>query len=494
VRAQIARTLLLLGVAGALSGPSAVIAQVVERVGSSDVSVDRRLSRLLAGDPLVVARDTTLTPSDTVPRSVLVLDATLIHEGTILGDLVIVDAGAFVRPGSMVRGDLVNVAGGLYRSELSVVHGRIVDLAAARYRVVREEGRLIIEAGAAESPLTLDGFRGVHIPTYDRVNGLTLAVGASYRLPRIGDVTSRIHAEAGWQTERGEPLYAASLATRWDAFVLSGGHERRWATNERWIRGDLNNSISYTWGGRDYRDYHEVERSWVDLAREIGDEAKSLFAIVGLRAQIEDATTLEGGDPWHVFGDSARPNRVIDDGRTSSLVGHVDVTWTGQTTAFQGGVEYEAARTWEGGAFDFDRLRVRGEWEMQALADHMLEVELFYQQPLRGDTLPRQRWSFVGGSGTLQTAEFAEFLGDHVAHVETKYVIPFPERVAVPVLGAPDLQLIHAAGMAWLEGDDAGLRQEVGARLQFFGFYLRYMLEPSDPDNADLDIGVSWPF
>ena len=48
--------------------------------------------------------------------------------------------------------------------------------------------------------------------------------------------------------------------------------------------------------------------------------------------------------------------------------------------------------------------------------------------------------------------------------------------------------------MAWTDAEARDLRQEVGVRLQFFSLYFRYMVEPSDPSNADLDIGLAWPF
>lgn len=466
----------------------------VETVGSSDVAVDRRLARLLDADPLIVTRDTTVTSGDTLRGPVLVLDATLVLEGVVTGDLVLVDAGAFVRPGALVRGDLVNVAGGLYRSEIARVGGTILDLPTARYRVVREPDRIVIEAWGGPSPLELDGFKGFQPPAYDRVNGLTAVWGARYQLPRLGDVSPSIHGEAGWLTERGEPTYGLSARVRWLATAVEGGYEKGWATNDDWIRGDLNNALNYAWDGDDFRDYIGSERRWVGLFQELGDEAKRFFGVLGIRGQVEDATSLRGGEPWHLWGGDVRSNPAIDDGRTTSVVASFDLEWHGLQTDFEGEVEYEAAREWLDGAFAFDRVAARGDWAMHALADHTLEIEFFLQQPLGGGVMPRQEWSFVGGSGTLQTVEFARFQGDRVAFVESKYIIPMPDRVALPLLGAPDLQLIHAAGMAWTEGEDATLEQEIGARLQFFGVYLRYMLAPGDIDNNKLDLGLSVPF
>lgn len=465
----------------------------IERVGGSDVAVDRRLDRMLAADPLIITRDTMLAASDTIRRSVLVLDATLILEGVITGDLVLVDAGAFVRPESVVQGDLVNVGGGLYRSQLARIGGEILDLPLADYRVVRETDRLVIEA-SGESPLVLDEFSGFHPPTYDRVNGLTVTVGAAYRLPRLGDLTPWVHGQVGWITERGEPTYGADLRLEWAPMAVFGGFRKGWVTNDEWIRGDLMNSLNYLWDGDDFRDYHSAEQAWVGVSRAFGDEDKNLFGLLSVRGEIQDAESLYADEPWHLLGDSVRPNPAIEPGRTSSVIGRFEGEWLGLETALEGWVEYESAQDWLDGEFTFDRVSLGGDFAMHALADHTLEIEFYGQLPVSGGPLPPQRWSFVGGSGTLQTLEDAEFYGDHVTYVESKYIIPFPERVALPIIGAPELQLVHAAGMAWFEGDDRDIHQEIGARLQFFAVYVRYMIAPGSDRDPKFNVGVSWPF
>ncbi len=480
---------------GAAQEPGAGIEREVELRGSSDVALDRRLARLVAADPLIITRDTTIARGDTVPRPVMVLgEVTLILEGVLLDDLVLVQAGAFVRPGAVVGGDLVNIAGGLYRSEIATVRGGIIDLPVAPYEVVEEEGRLVIVASGAPSPLQLDGFRGLRQPTYDRVNGVTVVGGATLWLPMVGSVQPWVRGRAGWRTEPGDPVYGAEVGGRFGANTLAGGYERASATNDDWIRGATMNSLNYLLSGKDYRDYYEARRAWAGLTRRFGDEAKSLFAVLGARFQVEEARSLQGGEPWHILGDSVRTNPPIDDGRITSAITDLTVEWLGLETAAEGTVTFEQAMDAVDGAFSFSRVTLDLDWAMHALFNHTVEIELHAQAPVSGGTLPRQRWGFVGGSGTLQTLDFAAFYGDHILFVETKYIIPMPPRLAIPILGAPDFQLIHGTGMAWTDGEERRLRQEIGARLQFFSLYFRYMLDPSDPANGDLDIGLGWPF
>jgi hypothetical protein len=484
---------LLAGAALATLSADGVSAQEVVLRGAADVAVDRRLTRLIAMNPTLVLHNTEIAEGDTVRGSVLVLDASLVHEGVILGDLVLVDAGAFVRPGAVVTGDLVNIAGGLYRSELSVVGGSIVDLPVAPYRVIREPGLIIIQASAAPSPLILDGLMGFHVPTYDRVNGVSLVWGATYQFPTVERVVPRAHAQVGWHTERGDPGYRLDVAVQRAATTAEAGHERSWDTNERWIRGDLINSVHYLWNGRDYRDYHEVERSWVGVSRALADRARRLTASAYLRGQVEDAGSLRAGEPWFLLGSATRPNPPVDDGRTTSLVAGLTGSWNGPTVRFTGQADYEAARDWRGGEFRFDRVSAQGDFAMAALWNHTLAIEFFLQTPLGRDPLPAQRWSFVGGPGTLHTLPLAAYYGDHVVFVESRYIIPLPDRLALPFLGAPRLHLLHSVGMAWLEHEDRGFHQEIGALADLGVLHVRFTLVPEDPGTNDLSVSLAWP-
>lgn len=469
-------------------------AQTVERVGSSDIALDRRLARLLTVDPLIISSDQRIRAGDTIPRSVLVLDATLIHEGTILGDLVVVDAGVFVRPESHVTGDLVNMGGGLYRSRTARVGGTIIDLPDASYRVIREEGRLVIEAYAVPNRLALDGFAGFRIPRYDRANGVTATWGAAYQFPRLLGATPVLRAHGGWRTEPGLPAYGGSLTLRSGAVTADVGYQRDGLTHDDWIMGDVRSSLNYLWDGDDFRNHYDAERAWTSLSHAFGDEAKRYSAVLRVAAQIEDATSLAGGDPWHLLGDEPRPNPAIDEGRISSLIGRFDVAWHGVEVDFEAAAEYEAGRTWQDGDHRFDRASVWTRFAMHAFFDHTLEIRGFGQMPVGEDTLPGQRWSFVGGAATLQTVPLGAYRGDHVAYVESRYRIPTPDALALPVLGAPELQLVHATGMAWVGDDDPSLIQEIGARIQFFGLYVQYMVQPDDPDREEWLAGLAWPF
>lgn len=478
--------------------PAALAAQQVVQVGGSDVALDRRVRRLLASErTLVIARDTLIPAADTVRADVLVLDASFVLEGTVTGDLVGVDAGLWIRAGSRVDGDLVNIAGrvaGLSRQP--DVGGGIFDFPEMPYHVNRLAGRMEIVARERPLRFQLDSGFGWRTLRYDRVDGVSVDIGASYTPPLVGPVQPRIHGWVGWRTQRGALAGGGDLTFRAGATTLSGSLERLTRTPDAWVRTTNLNSLEYLWDADDYRNYYQADRVGAWLRHEVGDERKRFHAVLGVGAQVEDAVSLAAGAPWHILGDSVRANPAVDDGRISSALASLRTTWAGTSILFETGALTESGRAVQGGEFDFNRFEAWGDWAIQALAHHTLEVRWRLQAPLPGtDSLPRQRWSTVGGLTTLQTYPIAFFRGDRVAFVRTDYILPFPEWLALPGLGAPSLHLIHAAGRAWTNAaTDTKLLQNVGTELSFKGVYVRYMVDPAGDTDASLVVGLRSPF
>lgn len=470
-------------------------AQRVERAGEGEPALDLRLSRLLnAGDYLLVTRDTLIGEGDRVLGSVLVIAATFTLEGEIGGDLVGVDANVFLRPTARVRGDAVNIAGGLYRSELAAIGGRVVDRPSAPYRVERGPDVIRIVGTTRTPRIVLRGLLGFEAPTYDRVNALGLNWGASYLLPARGRVEPRVNGWVGYRSGRGDLDGGLEFEVRRGKYTAFLGAEKRTVTNEEWIRGDLHNSLSFLVRGKDYRNYYETETVYARLERRFGREGRG--AVVRVDARSERAGSLGAGDPWVLFDGAFRPNPPIDEGRIASLGLGLTGDWIGNFAAAEAGAEAEVADDVLGADFRFARYALWGEWAMDALADHVLEVEWRFQGPAPGTrSLPRQRWSFVGGSGTLPTFDIGEFRGDRLVFVESKYIIPIARTLTLFGLGPPELQVIHVFGMAWTEDTPRDLEQNIGVRLQFFGPYFRVTTNPVAPlDDIDFGIGLSWPF
>lgn len=471
-------------------------ADTVVRVGRGDPELDRRIDALLeTGGYLLITNDTLIGPDDTVKGTLLVLGSTLILEGRVTGDLVEVAANVFIRPRARVDGDLVNIGGGLYPSSLATVGGATINRPLAPYRVEREGGVWRIEGVRKVDHFVLDGFLGFHIPTYQRVDALGIRWGASYLSGPDPDRRTRLHGWVGYMTGRGALEGGAELSRRQGATTLSIGAAEETATNDRWNRGDLRNSFSFLQDGDDYRNYYLTRRAWVRAARSFGRGPRSLE--VALRGQLESDRSMKTVSAWTLVGGSrSRPNPPIDEGEIAGVALSADGGWIGERFAWEGFLTFETAGRILGGDYDFNRMALFGDIGLDAFRDHALFVKWYFQGPVLGSSgLPRQRWSILGGNGVLSAYDIGEFRGDRVAFAEARYVIPLPERWSIPILGRPYLELAHAAGSAWIEGEDSDLAQSIEARLRFSFIYIYLAADPADPsDQSKFSVGLSWPF
>jgi hypothetical protein len=466
---------------------------VVRRTGHGTAALDVRIDRILS-DPsyLILTLDTVVARTDTLAGPILALANRVVVEGTIIGNLVIVDANVYLRPTARIVGDVLNIGGGLYRSEQATVTGSYDDKPLAPYHAARDGNAFVIGGDVEENILTWKPT----FPVANRVDGVRPSFGAQLTFP----VSQRAHIELeGWggfafQRDDWEDQLQGGVELRWrrELTYLGVGGDKNTATNDKWIRSDLKNSLSMLWEGKDYRNYYDAERLYGVIGR--GLVRGGHDAVATLRAQHERGTTLFTGDPWALFPpDEFRFNPPIDDGVISSAILTLTGTWAGSSTAARYDGAIEVAREGiAGGDFDFASFSVWSEWAMQAFANHTIEIESRFQAPLPGtDSLPRQRWGMLGGSGTLYTFGVGEFIGDRVVFVESKYLIPIP--IKLPIIRSPHLDLIHAIGMAWTQNESRDFEQNVGVRLQFPFVYVRFFINPADTNDSKFSFGVSVP-
>jgi hypothetical protein len=465
-------------------------------VGEGVPALDRRIEQVLQrGNYLLITRDTLIAAADTIPQSVLLLRATLTLEGTVAGDLVEVDANLFLRPFARIEGDLINIAGGLYPSALAEIGGTTINEPLAPYRVREMGGTWLIEGIQRVTHLELDGFKGFHIPIYNRVDAVDLRWGASYLFSPDTMAQTRLHGWAGYISGRGALEGGGELRRRTGRTTLALGGASETMTNDRWIRGTVMNSISFLLDGDDYRNYYLARRAYLRLAHDIGKRDRGLT--LALRGQTEADRSLRTISTWTIIGgDHSRPNPPIDEGNITGLSAGFAGRWIGRRTAWFGAGDIETAGHVLGGDFSFNRFVLLGEFGMDALANHALFISWYFQGPFLGTAvLPRQRWSILGGSGTLPAYDIGEFRGDRVAFVESRYIIPLPRRWSLPILGRPDLELAHAIGNAWTEGESSDLIQNLEVRIQFSFIYFRIATDPLHPsDQFNVGVSLSWPF
>jgi hypothetical protein len=469
--------------------------QRIELRGRGDIENDAFLHALLERDSLVIiATDTVLTRNDTIAGTVVVLGATARIDGVIAGDLVIVDGNVFLRPTARVLGRVHNVGGGLYPSELAVVERGIRSEPNAPYEVERlPDGTMLIRGVTDRSVLLLEGLYGFGLPTYDRVDAVTLRYGVGLLLPRIALAEPVLRTHVEYRSGREKFTGGAELGVTRGRTSVVTGVERATLTSDRWIRSDLFNSATFLVLSDDYRDYYQADRAYAEVRRVLERGSRTLTAFV--RGQIEEPRSLLAGSPWTVRG-TPRPDNVIVEGeRTTSALAGLDLEWTHPLHVIRADGVVELAGRLIGGDHDFARYALDAEWAMSALADHTLELWFHFQGPLPGtERLPAQRWTLLGGSGTLYTFDIAAFRGDRLAFVHSLYSIPLPARFRMRFLGLPALDLIHSIGMAWSDGISPGFEQNLGLRLRYNVVFVRVVTNPDNfRDDATFAAGVMLP-
>lgn len=458
-----------LALTSTLTAPAPVGAQEQRRVSftpGAESPVERRLARFIdAGDYRLWESDTTLSRGDTVRSDVLVLESMVRLEGRVEGDLVAVDSDVFLRPHATVAGDLVVLGGGMYRSSLASVEGEVVYEPNRLLQAVPSEGGWEIHPAAARrNPLELDGLSGLRLPSVQRVDGWTFSAGGRLQAVDLAWQPS-LHLSGGFRTG-GERITGSARQYWYPSGRLRVGLEGGRATRstDRWIRADAANTLTFLFGGEDYRNYHESDRVLLGSRYDFGGGET-----LGLTAGWERVRSLPARGAGGLFGDeTVDPNPAVDPGDAwrASLAAEIGREAGGDSLNVD--LRVEGADESLAGDFSYLFAEAVVEWNLPAAANHRLHVEGRARGDLAGD-LPRHRWSAIGGAGTLPTLDLLELRGPRLLFGRATYVIPFPV-LRVPALGGPELLLRAAAGTAWEDAVDPALHENLVAGLRFLVF------------------------
>lgn len=490
------RTLLQLLAALLVAAP--LSAQTIQVVGGEgDRAVDGFRSLLERGTYRVIDRDTTLGADSFISGDLVIVDARVAMEGRIAGSVAVVGGELFIRPSATVEGEVLDLWD-VYPSGLATigpvtrVHSAIdVDVA---WREEVFEVTLTRPAGPGLiRPLPA---YGIALPSFDRVNGLT--VGWGLELGLGGDTaTVSLLGKATYATARERPGGSVELRVRpsGNSYVALRA-SRASRTRDRWIRGDFPNSASAFVLRSDVRNYFESDEVELTVGMvpppPLIQGEMFIAPRVGLRAS-EDRS-LPAENPWTLFrrDEPWRANPAIDDGRIQAVFAGASAGWRGVTARFSGDAEMEWA---PGGAgdFEFAQLRAGADWSMAPWPTHRIDARAQLLMTVSG-VPPAQRWSMVGGPGILPTLEPGSMRGDQVFFVETAYTLPIG-GIVLPLVGPPSVRVEYAAGAAWQTTESRpGFVQNLGLGVEV-GFVRAVLyVDPAErPRRAELSLGVITP-
>ena len=466
---------------------------------------------LEAGGFAVWTTDTVLVRGDTVPGAVLLLEGTARIAGRIEGDLYVVDGDLFLRSGASITGDVVVLGGGFYDSDVAEVGGTVTYRPNEPLRVRPTRGGFeIISEVDPEPAFELDGTYGFHLPTYDRVNGLAFPVGAVARLPE-GYGRPEVAGGLTWIPARGDVDFR--LRSSWplaERVRLGVFATSALVSNDNWIRPVWYNSLAHFVAADDVRNHYDskefgVELEWTSPEPPVWEDAPRwrVVAAVG-REEAESVrrrtvTVLFGGEytnptPWF------EPSLFINEG--SLWFARLGLEWAvaGRDgyTAFglsaEAGFEEDIPGLTAGIPFpgtpdrlSYDFLLLEGRFSARRVTPwgHAVDAFAIGRADVTGH-LPDQRYSTIGGIGTLPTMPLRGLRGDRLLYAETTYAIPL---LGDATLGGLDVFTRGSAGGIDSTRDDFELHGSIqgGLALRMWDFRLEFgaaagsTAEPGDP-------------
>jgi hypothetical protein len=469
-RARIAPLLL----AGAFAGArlDAQRSVVVRDAGPGPVG--RNLARLLAGPHILIepAAAPALLPRDSVyAQPIVVLHRSAVIEARVHGDIIVVGGDAFLHPGAIVDGRVVAIGGGVYESRLAIVRGGVQSHRDFTFALRDVNGRYVLDYQATRvqqySRFSLPGIYGVRIPSYDRIDGLSVPFGPLVTFDTgyyAIDPTVTYRSNLGVFDPAVNGTFAFGRRINLNVFV-----GRTTLTNDSWIWSNLVNSAAVLGIGLDTRNYYRADRAEVTAQHLFETSTSEFEPYVGARAErhwsvARDSTSRHV--PWSLFGRNSsnrmrRPNPAVLGGSLRSVLLGGHFAWEEQHVRVTVDLENEGA-TFDVGSLRFVQTTLDGEIRFPTFGLQEFRLGTHLLQTF-GDTAPPQRWSYLGGSGTLPTMALLSVGGDHLLYIESNYTIPF-QRWELPVLGAPSLTLRHMIGSAGV-GDFPSFHQNLAVRV-----------------------------
>lgn len=472
-------------------GPGGAPAPLLQALASSYIVIPP------AGTRALLARDSTYA------RTVIVLGRDAVVEGAVRGDVIVIGGDLYMHPGGDISGRAVAIGGGVYESTAGRVGGGVQANREFTYEIARIAGGWSLTYEELEAPPEeplIQGTYGLRLPTYDRSDGLSLAIAPSFTPPRT---RIRIEPRITYRSQLGRldpSLVIADSLDRRTALQLSVG--RSTLTNDAWIWTDLVNSLAAIWRGDDSRNYFRATRADLTLGRRWKSRTTTLTPYIGGR--LERARSVRpaldaASEPWSFIGrhdidDMLRPNPPIDPGTTGSMLAGFELQWTQSDIIARLRVDEEL------GAFNEDCESCdlqQGRNFAQTTVDGGIAFPTFGTQRLRFDAhavvtshgaTPLQRWAYVGGSGSIPTLDMLSRGGDQLAYLDARYEIPI-DRVALPLAGPPVVTLREILGGAAL-GRFPSLAQATGVRLSGGFLYVEWLIDPV-ARHAHVSYGIS---
>jgi hypothetical protein len=451
-------------------------------------TVEQPHSLWVGSDALVLRRDTLFT------TSLLVLGRPTYLASRVQGDVVVVGADLFLRPGSDVSGRAVSIGGTVSRSFLGRVGGEVASYRDDSYAISPAGGGYQLDYRGRESdapPLfQLAGFSGLLMPSYDRVDGLSLPVGV---LLTLGNQIVEVQPTATYRSRLGavDPgVVLRVMPERPLRLEAEAGRSTR--TNDAWIYGNLLNSGATIAFGNDARNYFRADGGTARIIGRVETDTYELEPFAGARYEKVSPITAVG-NVWSFSGRHSvehmmRPNPLVEKGTIGSALAGARLTYSAGAVKAKLSAEGEKSTQTPSGTSSFFQLTLDGSIEFPTFHGQRLRVDA-HGVTTSGDSVPMARYAYLGRAGTLPLMDLLEQGGDRLVFVESRYQIPLTS-IVLPKVGSPTLFLRHLMGAAGV-GSLPDLEQELGVGVGLSFLRADYTVDAAGERDPKFSFGFS---
>ncbi|CAN5869205.1 hypothetical protein BH11GEM1_BH11GEM1_15570 [soil metagenome] len=480
-----------------LLAPTALSAQsVTVRAGTGRRSAefireaDSQPHGVIAGSSrLELPRDSTVT------TTLIVIGRPTYLASTVHGNVVVIGADLFLRPGAEITGHAVAIGGTVAATTLGRVDGRIESFQDDAYDVTAQQGGYVLDYRETRVATSIPfvqpaGIMGVMVPSYDRVDGLSLPVGVLVR-PAAGNV--ELEPFVTYRSRLGILDPGVNLRINEGGPVRFSGRAGQFTrSNETWNYSDLVNSAATFFVGIDTRNYFRSKGGEGRIFGLVTRPGLRLEPFVGGRyEQIRPITA--GGNVFSIKGRTsvekiARPNPLVEEGSIGSGLLGAELNDTTGLVASRVRAELERSFTTVAGTANFTQLTLDGRVGFPTFGTQSLHFRA-HGVATSGSGVPRARYTYLGGSGTLPVLEQVELGGDEMVFVESRYLVPL-DRILLPLVGAPVITLRHIMGSAGVSSLPS-LEQELGVGVGLSALRLDYTMDVARSRGHKFSLGLS---
>jgi len=480
-----------------LLAPLLVRAQdVTVREGAGRRSAE--IIRETVAQPHVVKSGTArleLPRDSTITSTLIVIGRPTYLASKVQGNVVVIGSDLFLRPGVEISGHAVAIGGTVATTTLGHVGGKIESFRDETYNVTTQQGGYVLDYRSmrvAESIPVVQpaGIEGLLVPSYDRVDGLSLPVGARVTL---GDRAVEIDPSVTYRSRLGALDPAVDVRINPDGPVRFDGRAGYFTrSNERWNYSDLVNSATTFFAGIDTRNYFRSKGGEGRIFGLVTRPGLSFEPFVGARYEKVSPITAAG----NVFSVKARKstermlrdNPLVESGSIGSgLLGAEMYDTTGLVTS-RLLAELEQSFTTVTGTTNFTQLTLDGRLGFPTFGTQSLHFRA-HGVATAGDSVARARYTYLGGSGTLPVLEQLELSGTELLFLESRYMIPL-DRVILPLIGSPVVTLRHIMGAAGVK-QLPSLEQEIGVGLGLSTLRLDFTTNVTKSRGHKVGVGIS---